>query len=167
MSSTVPALTARFVFAHPAHAIALGLGAGLAPWAPGTVGTLLAIPIAAGLWRWAGDAGFLLAVVALFVVGAWAAERTGRDLGDADHGAIVIDEVTAFLLVLFFTGPAVIRIALAFALFRLFDIAKPPPIRNVDARFKGGFGVMFDDLIAAGFALVAYALLVRFTGWPA
>jgi len=166
VAGTTQALSAKFLFAHPAHAIAFGLGAGLVPRAPGTAGTLVAIPIAAALWRWAGDTGFLLTVVVLLLAGAWAAERTGRDLGDADHGAIVIDEIAAFLLMLFFTGPGVERIALAFALFRLFDIVKPPPIRAVDANLKGGLGVMLDDLVAAGFALVVYALLVRLTGWP-
>lgn len=162
-----PALNARFLLAHPAHFVALGFGAGLSPWAPGTVGTLVAIPVAGLLWRWTGDAGFLVAIGVLLFGGAWAAERTGRDLGRADHGAIVIDEIAAFLVVLFFTGPDLARIALAFLLFRLFDITKPPPIRTIDARMKGGIGVMLDDLLAAGFALLVYALVVRVTGWPA
>ena len=80
---------------------------------------------------------------------------------------IVIDEIAAMLLVLFFTGTDLARIALAFLLFRLFDILKPPPIRAIDARMKNGIGVMVDDLVAAGMALVAFALIVRVTGWPA
>ncbi len=79
----------------------------------------------------------------------------------------MIDEVVAFLLMLFFTGPFPSRIAFAFLLFRLFDIAKPPPIRTIDARMKTGIGVMVDDLVAAGFALLVYATVVRLTGWPA
>lgn len=160
-------LTLRFMLSHPAHVIALGLGAGLSPWAPGTFGTLLAIPIAYVLWSWTNDVGFLAIVLAMLFGGAWAAERAGRALGTPDHGGIVVDEVVAFLLVLFFTGPFPARIGFAFLLFRFFDIVKPPPIRTIDARMKTGIGVMVDDLVAAGFALVVYAIVVRLTGWPA
>ena len=99
-----------------------------------------------------------LLVVALFVLGgAWAAERTGRDLGVADHGGIVIDEIAAMLLMLFFTGTDLARIALAFLLFRLFDIVKPPPIGWLDRTVKGGFGAMLDDFVAAGDGAHVYA----------
>ena len=158
--------TLRFLLSHPAHIVALGLGTGLSPWAPGTFGTLLAIPLAFVLWTWANDLAFLAVVFVLLLGGAWAAQRTGRALGAPDHGGIVIDEVAAFLLVLFFTGSQPHRIALAFVLFRLFDIVKPPPIRQIDARMKSGIGVMVDDLVAAGFALLVYAAIVRLTGWP-
>jgi phosphatidylglycerophosphatase A len=146
---------------HPAHFIALGFGAGLAPFAPGTFGTLVAIPIALVLHRYAGDAGFALAIVLLFVVGAWASAVTGRALGVPDHGSIVIDEVVAFLLVLFFAGLAPLHVALAFVLFRFFDIVKPPPIRQLDAALKNGVGVMLDDILAAGYALLVFALAER------
>ena len=146
---------------HPAHFIALGGGAGLAPFAPGTFGTLIAIPIALVLERYAGDVGFALAIAALFVVGAWASGVTGRALGVPDHGCIVIDEVVAFLLVLFFAGVTPLRIAFAFVLFRFFDIVKPPPIRQVDAALKNGVGVMLDDILAAGYALIVFALASR------
>jgi phosphatidylglycerophosphatase A len=162
-----PALTIRFLFAHPAHFVALGCGTGLSPWAPGTVATLFAIPLGDWLNLYTNDLGYLAAVALLFALGAWAAGRTGRDLGAADHGGIVIDEIAAFLLMMFFTGTDLARIALAFGLFRLFDIAKPPPIRAIDARMKHGVGVMLDDLVAAAMALVVFAAVVRFTGWPA
>lgn len=158
--------TLAFMLAHPAHAVALGLGAGLSPFAPGTAGTLLAIPIAFALWRWTNDIVYLAVVLALLFGGAFAAARTGRALGRADHGAIVIDEIAAFLLMLFFVGPQPARIAFAFVLFRAFDIAKPPPIRAIDARIKSGLGVMADDVVAAGFALLVFAAVVRLTGWP-
>ncbi len=95
-----PAL--RFLFSHPAHFLALGFGAGLSPVAPGTFGTLVALPLAAALRIYANDAAYLGAVVIAFAVGVWAAGRTGRDLGVGDHGAIVWDEVVAFLSGAFF-----------------------------------------------------------------
>jgi len=156
MAPTLP-----FMLHHPAHFIALGFGAGLAPVAPGTFGTVVAIPIALVLHRYAGDAVFAAAIVVLFVVGVWASAVTGRALGVPDHGSIVIDEVVAFLLVLYFAGLTPLRIAFAFALFRFFDIVKPPPIRQVDAAMKSGFGVMLDDIVAAGYALLVFALAAR------
>ena len=153
--------TAQFLLHHPAHFIALGFGAGLAPVAPGTFGTIVAIPIALVLDRYAGDAGFAAAIVVLFVVGVWASAVTGRALGVPDHGSIVVDEVVAFLLVLYFAGLTPLRIAFAFVLFRFFDIVKPPPIRQVDAAMKSGFGVMLDDIVAAGYSLLVFALAAR------
>ncbi len=100
MSAAAPAL--RFLVRHPAHFIALGFGAGLSPFAPGTFGTLVAIPLAAVLRAYSSDAVFLAAIVALALAGVWAAGVTGRALGVPDHGSIVIDEVVAFLLVLWF-----------------------------------------------------------------
>ena len=156
--------TLSFLFRHPAHFIALGFGAGLARVAPGTWGTLVAIPIALLLRATTGDAGFALVTLLLFVAGAWAAHVTGRELGVPDHGAIVIDEIAAFLLVLFFTGTDWPRMGVAFVLFRVFDIVKPPPIRQLDAAMKNGLGVMLDDLLAAGYALLVFALGLRMFG---
>ncbi len=154
-------LTVGFLLRHPAHFIALGFGAGLSPAAPGTIGTLVAIPIALLLRAYTDDLTFIATVVALLVVGAWAAQITGRHLGVPDAGAIVIDEIAAFLLVLFFVGPGWIQLAAAFAIFRAFDIIKPPPIRQLDAAMKNGIGVMVDDLLAAGYTLVVLAVIQR------
>jgi phosphatidylglycerophosphatase A len=153
----------KFLFAHPAHVLALGFGAGLSPVAPGTFGTLVAIPLAAVLRPW-GDGVFAAAIVAFAVIGVWAADVTGRDLGESDHGAIVWDEVVAFLLVLFFVGDDRMHVAFGFLLFRLFDIVKPPPIRWLDRTVKGGFGAMLDDFAAAGYALIAFAIGSRALG---
>ena len=154
----------RFLLAHPAHFIALGFGSGLSPFAPGTFGTLVAIPFAFALRAYTNDVVFMVAIVLLFAVGAWAAQVTGRDLGVADHGSIVIDEVAAFLLVLFFVGGGVLQQAVAFLLFRVFDIVKPPPIRQVDAAYKNGIGVMADDVLAALYALLVFAIGQRIFG---
>jgi phosphatidylglycerophosphatase A len=153
--------TLKFLVSHPAHFVALGFGAGLSPVAPGTLGTLVAIPLAAGLRAYAPEPAFAAAIVVFALVGVWAAGVTGRALGAPDHGAIVWDEVVAFLLVLYFVGDDRMRIAFAFLLFRLFDIVKPPPIRQVDAAMKNGAGVMLDDLVAAGYTLLAFAVAQR------
>jgi phosphatidylglycerophosphatase A len=100
----------------------------------------------------------------LFALGVWASAVTGRNLGVPDHGAIVWDEVVAFLLVLFFVGDDPVRVAVAFALFRFFDIVKPPPIRQLDAALKNGFGVMADDILAAGYTLLVFAVWHRVSG---
>ncbi len=151
----------RFLFAHPANFLALGFGSGLAPFAPGTFGTLVAIPLAFALHAVGSDVAFAVAIVLLVVAGAWAAQVCGRNLGVPDSGHIVVDEIAAFLLVLFFTGTSTLAIAVAFVLFRFFDIAKPPPIRELDAALHNGVGVMADDLVAALYALVVYAIGLR------
>lgn len=144
----------RFLVAHPAHLLAFGFGSGLAPRAPGTVGSLLGLPLFWLIAAAAPDLGNrVVLVVAAFLLGIWACARTGRALGVADHGGIVWDEIVAFALVLLFTPPGWGWLALAFALFRLFDILKPWPIAYFDRRLKNGFGVMFDDLLAAAYAV--------------
>jgi phosphatidylglycerophosphatase A len=150
----------QFLLKHPAHFLALGFGAGLATRAPGTWGTLVALPFYLLANALGGASAVLLLAVIFFVVGVWAAALTGRALGVADHGGIVIDEIAAFLLVLALTPPGWPWVSMAFLLFRLFDIAKPWPIYIADKHIKGGFGVMFDDILAAAYA-VAGVLLLR------
>jgi phosphatidylglycerophosphatase A len=149
-----------FALSHPAHAIALGFGAGLAPFAPGTWGTALGWALG---WALGGlPAGLMLLLLAvLFLVGLWACEVTGRHLGVSDHGAMVWDEVVAFLLVLAIVPRELAWQAAAFVAFRFFDIAKPPPIRYLERRYRGGFGVMLDDLVAAAYALLVLAVVRR------
>ena len=149
--------TAAFMVRHPAHLIALGAGAGLVPGAPGTAGTLLAFPLYWGLATYCSAFTLLGLIVLGFALGVWACGRTGRALGVSDHGAIVWDEIVAFTLVLFFTPAGLAWQAFAFLLFRLFDILKPPPIRYYDRMLKSGFGVMFDDLLAACYTLLVLA----------
>jgi phosphatidylglycerophosphatase A len=152
--------TPAFAWSHPAHVLAFGFGAGLAPVAPGTFGTLAAWPLG---WLLAGaNAVFALCLLAaLFVLGIWACGLTGRNLGVHDHGSMVWDEMVAFALVLAIVPREPGWQAAAFALFRAFDILKPPPVRWFERRYPGGFGVMFDDLLAAGYALLVLALAKR------
>lgn len=144
---------------HPAHLVALGFGAGLVPVAPGTAGTLVALPIYWLIVGWLDPPGYLAVLAALFLLGVWACERTGRALGAADHPAMVWDEVVAFLAVLFFAPATLAWQAGAFLLFRFFDIVKPPPIRHVDRTVKNGFGAMLDDALAALYTMLVIALV--------
>lgn len=150
-------IPAGFLFKSPAHFISLGFGTGLSPRAPGTVGTLVGFPL-----YWALSPLALLAqvavLVALFVAGCYLCEVTGNALGQADHGGIVWDEIVAFCAVLLTVPEHWGWWAAAFAAFRLFDIVKPAPIHWIDRRFKTGFGVMFDDVLAAVYAIACLAL---------
>ncbi len=156
--------TPRLLLSHPAHFLSLGFGAGLSPWAPGTAGTLLAWALYPLLRTPLSEFVFFAMRISFFLAGVLAAERTGQALGVPDHGAIVWDEIIATWLVLAFTPPSLLWQAVAVALFRFFDIVKPPPVSWADRRFKGGFGVMFDDIVAAGYALLALAIFVNVFG---
>lgn len=159
----------RFLFAHPAHFIALGAGTGLARLAPGTVATLLAWLTYAS-WAAALDAGGRAAVLAgALLLSWWAGTVTARHLAQADPSAIVCDEIVAFWLVLWLLTPASFAAqAVAFVLFRVLDAAKPGPVAWADQLFKGrrgapigwaqGFGIVFDDLVAALCTLFLIAL---------
>ncbi len=152
----------KLLISHPAHFFGLGFGSGLAPKAPGTFGTLVGLPL---FWL-ISDFSLttqLITIFLLFIFGIYVCEKTGKDLGVSDHGAIVWDEIVAIMLVLTFAPKQnwLMWIA-AFLLFRLFDIWKPYPICYFDAKLKNGFGVMFDDLLAAVYAI----LVLRFMIWP-
>lgn len=149
----------RFILSHPAHFISFGFGSGLFPGSPGTIGTLVAFPLYWYLAPRFTDAMFIVMLVWLFAFGVWVCGKTGRALGVADYGGIVWDEIVAFLLVLFFTPEGLLWNLLAFSLFRFFDIVKPPPIRHFDKTWHGGLGVMFDDILAAGYTLLCLALV--------
>jgi phosphatidylglycerophosphatase A len=143
---------------HPAVVIATGLGAGLLPWAPGTWGSLAALPCAWAICAVAGPAMLAAAAATAFAVGCWAAGTVAQASGRADPGFIVIDEVAAQWLVLVAAPLDWRAYTAAFLLFRLFDIAKPWPIRSIERRIKGGLGVMLDDVAAAIYALVPLAV---------
>lgn len=159
--TTLPKPDVRFLLRHPAHFLALGFGSGLITPAPGTWGSIAALPLAVGL-HLAGVQGVMLAWLALplFVLGVWVCGVTGRALGVADSGHIVWDEIVAMLLVLAAVPATPVAWLAALLVFRVFDIVKPWPIRWLDARVHGGFGVMLDDVVAALFAvLVLWSVL--------
>lgn len=148
----------KLLLSHPAHLFAFGFGSGLLPTAPGTFGTLVAMPIFAAL-MFTPEPVHYMAIALLFFLGIPICAYTSKILGVFDHGSIVWDEIVAFLLVLEFTPLAWRWWLAAFLLFRLFDIWKPFPIRQFDTHFKGGFGVMFDDLLAALYAIAGVKAL--------
>ncbi len=143
----------KLLLSHPAHFFSLGFGTGLAPKAPGTVGTLVGLPLFYLIANYTFTTHIIIVSLS-FIFGIWCCHRTGIAIGVADHGSIVWDEIAAMMLVLTFTPSTVFYWVLAFLLFRLFDIWKPYPISVIDAKVKGGFGVMLDDLLAAIYAII-------------
>ncbi len=159
MSEKVENLTKK-VLTDPVNFLAFGLGTGLSPIAPGTVGSLLGVALAwltidLGLYVQLGVA------VAVSVVGIWICGESARRIGVHDHGGIVWDEIAGMYVTLLVAPPTILGYALGFVLFRLFDIAKPWPIRDLDHRLGGGLGIMLDDLAAALYALILLGLY----GW--
>ncbi len=136
------------------HFLAQGFGAGRIRFAPGTFGTLAAVPIYF-LFSLLTPIVYAVGVIGLFALGVWLADVTGRDLGAHDHPSIVWDEIVGFLITMFLAPPGWLWVVAGFLLFRLFDIWKPYPIRLVDRRLTNGFGCMLDDALAGLYALAA------------
>jgi phosphatidylglycerophosphatase A len=164
MTDSIPAINRRFLMSHPAHFIALGAGSGLSRLAPGTAGTLWAWAVFLLLQIWLSPLQMGLLIAASTLIGWWACTLTAQHMGVADPGTIVWDEVIAFWLVLWLVTPTTFWGQLgAFLLFRYFDAAKPGPVRWADSLFKGfgwrgGWGIIFDDLVAAFCTLLVIAI---------
>jgi len=138
---------------NPLHFLSLGFGSGLSPFAPGTCGTLVAIPLyllLAQLPLWY----YLAAVAVAFAIGVYLCGYTSAALGEHDHSGIVWDEFVGFWITMIAVPATWQWILAGFVLFRLFDIVKPWPVKVADAKMKGGFGIMFDDLLAALYAVI-------------
>ena len=142
------------------HFLAQGFGAGRIPFAPGTFGTLVAVPIYLLLSDFAPGV-YAVVVAALFALGAWLAGITGRDLGQHDHPSIVCDEIVGYLVAMFLAPAGWAWMLAGFLLFRLFDIWKPYPIRAADQRLQNGLGCMLDDALAGIYALLVMQLASR------
>jgi phosphatidylglycerophosphatase A len=148
---------------NPIHLLAFGFGSGLAPWAPGTFGTLVAIPCYL-LLQPLSQIYYMIIVMLGFFVGIWICEITSRDLGVHDHSGIVWDEIVGYLVTMAWAPRGWVWIVVGFLLFRLFDILKPWPIRWFDQKVTGGIGIMLDDLIAALFAVGGMLLIDQLGG---
>ena len=166
----IPHPGVRFMLQHPAHLIALGFGSGLGRVAPGTVGTLWGWLSFLVLQLWCTQAQLGWLIAASIPVGWWACTVTARHMRVADPGHIVWDEIAAIWLVLWLAMPMGFWGQLiAFGLFRFFDAAKPQPVKWADQRYKGfgprgGWGIMFDDLVAAFCTLLVIAIWRHFLG---
>ena len=150
----------RVALRTPAGILAFGFGSGLSRFAPGTMGTVMAIPFAF-LLKSLPFAWFWPVLLVLFLVGVYLCDVSSRHLGQHDPGGIVWDEMVAYWLTVAFIPVSWPWWLAAFVLFRLFDILKPWPIRWTEKRFGGGLGIMLDDIVAAGYAMACLALAAR------
>ncbi len=160
-------IPAKFVFSHPIHLLSFGFGAGLAPKAPGTFGTLVALP----LYYLLADLSiltFILVTLVMSLVGIYFCDFSAKELvkkqfsKHQDHGGIVWDEICGYLVTMIGVTFSWQNMLMGFFLFRLFDILKPWPISWLDKRVKGGFGIMIDDLLAGLMAMICLHLLVSY-----
>jgi len=148
----------KVALGSPSGFLAFGFGSGLSPFAPGTAGTLVAIPFTF-LLKSLGTTGFWIALVLLFLLGVKLCAHVSQKLGVHDHGGIVWDEMVGYWLAVAFVPLDWQWLLAAFLLFRFFDIFKPWPIRQIDKKISGGFGIMVDDVVAGLFTLVLLAVL--------
>jgi phosphatidylglycerophosphatase A len=145
------------------HFLAFGFGSGAIPWAPGTMGTIVAIPFFLVL-SYLPLPAYLVVVLILFTVGVWLCEIAAKDTGVDDHPGIVWDEIVGYLITMIAVPCHFNWIVAGFILFRIFDIWKPWPIRVIDKQLKGGLGIMLDDVLAGVYALVVLHLMLFLVG---
>lgn len=155
----------RSIWSNPVHFFAFGLGSGAAPYAPGTFGTLAAIPLYLLLIHFLNWPLYAVVVVVMFLLGIWICNRTERDIGAHDHSGIVWDEFVGFLVTMFYAPAGWLWIVVGFLLFRLFDIWKPFPVRQLERRYRNGFGIMVDDLVAGVYAALVLQAAVYYSGF--
>jgi len=139
--------TENFNIYNPIHFLALGFGSGLVPKAPGTFGTLAAIPLVL-LFSLLTNFHLVLLILVMSIAGVYICGKAAKDAGVHDHGAIVWDEIVGLLITMFMMPLSWQSIMVGFALFRFFDILKPWPISYLDKNCHGGFGIMIDDIVA-------------------
>lgn len=151
------------IFIDPVHFLAFGFGSGLSPKAPGTAGSVVGLVLyilLAGL----SDVVFISITLFLFLAGVWICGESSKKLGVHDHGGIVWDEIVGMLIALFHAPLSIPWLVCGFILFRFFDIVKPWPIKWLDKKVKGGFGIMIDDVLAGIFAFIVLQLLILLMG---
>ena len=158
-------LSPESVFKNPVHFLAFGFGSGLAPKAPGTAGTLVAIPLYLVLINWLNLYAYLGVIIGAFVLSIYLCGRTASDMGVHDHGGIVWDEFVGFWITMILVPPTWYWLLAGFVLFRLFDILKTFPIGLLDKKVQGGFGIMLDDVIAGLYACAVLQTAMYFTGY--
>ena len=162
MKHSDPALS-KLSLKNPIHFLALGFGSGLAPKAPGTFGTLAALPLYFLMMNLSLPV-FVAITLIITIVGFWICDIAAKDMQVHDHGAIVWDEVAGMLITMIAAPVGLLPLVVGFALFRFFDIFKPWPIKLLDRHVKGGFGIMIDDVLAGVFAAICLQAIHYF--WP-
>ena len=152
-------LTAREILLDPILCLAFGFGSGLAKKAPGTFGTLAAVPIYLVLVQ---TSSWIYSIVTIFcsIAGVWICGIAADKLGEHDFGGIVWDEIAGYLMTMWFVGFSWQNVMLGFVLFRIFDIIKPWPIKWIDQKVDGGLGIMLDDVLAGILAAVVLSFIV-------
>jgi phosphatidylglycerophosphatase A len=155
-------LTFKDLTAHPVNFLSLGFGSGLSPVAPGTFGTLVAVPLYL-LFAQLDIALYIGLTLLITLVGIWFCDVTANNLGVHDHSGIVWDEIAGYLITMIAAPPGWVWVVVGFVLFRLFDILKPWPIRWLDKHVQGGFGIMIDDVLAGIMSLLVLQLLYFYT----
>jgi phosphatidylglycerophosphatase A len=158
MNTSQPKVNVSELIQRPVCFLGLGFGSGLAPRAPGTVGTIAAIPIYLLMQNLSLMTYLVLTVIA-FIVGIWICQKSADWLGKEDPSAVVWDEIVGYLVTMIAAPQGWQWVVLGFALFRFFDILKPWPISLADKELHGGFGIMFDDVIAGIFAAVILQII--------
>ncbi|MGB0899155.1 MAG: phosphatidylglycerophosphatase A [Psychrobium sp.] len=162
MKHSDPALS-KLSLKNPIHFLALGFGSGLAPKAPGTFGTLAALPLYFLMMHLSLPV-FIALTLVITIVGFWICDIAAKDMQVHDHGAIVWDEVAGMLITMIAAPVGLLPLIVGFVLFRFFDIIKPWPIKLLDRHVKGGFGIMIDDVLAGVFAAICLQVIHYF--WP-
>jgi phosphatidylglycerophosphatase A len=158
------AIRAKITLTNPIHFLALGFGSGLAPKAPGTFGTLAALPLVVLLSLSTPFWLYIVLAVLGSVVGIWICGKAASDMGVHDDSSIVWDEVIGMMITMCAVPVSWQNIVVGFILFRLFDIAKPWPISYLDKNLHGGLGIMLDDVVA-GLAALACMQFIIYQGW--
>jgi phosphatidylglycerophosphatase A len=159
MDNTEQARVPAKLLLNPAHLLSLGFGSGLSPKMPGTMGTVIGV----GLYLLLPSVNwltYLAFIISAFIIGIFLCDYTAKTLNVHDHPGIVWDEIVGYFITMFMVPKEWMWILAGFVLFRLFDIWKPWPISIADKRLKGGFGIMFDDIIAGIFALIIIQIIL-------
>jgi len=149
----------RTVMTHPVHFLAFGFGSGLAPKAPGTFGTLMAVLLYLLMMN-LSLVPYLFIVALVCILGVWICDKSSKLLGVHDHSGIVWDEFAGFFITMIAAPKGWIWILIGFALFRLFDIWKPWPISILDEKVEGGLGIMVDDIVAGIYSLICMQIIL-------
>lgn len=147
---------------NPIHFLALGFGSGLSPLAPGTMGTIVAVPIYLLLSFNLTQAWYAFIVLVMLAFGVWLCHQSAKELGVHDHPGIVWDEIVGYLITMFMAPAGWLWVLVGFVLFRIFDIVKPWPIKTIDRKMAGGLGIMLDDVLAAIYAWAILQIIVTY-----